>query len=289
VDQRRVAIVDAGGNGFRLMIEDGEPVTAKRVVIATGLEGYEVRPAPFAGISRERAPHSYDMQSPNLYTGRRVIVIGQGQSALESAALLHEAGAEVEIILRRSAIKFLSGRDRLRNTPLAKLVYPPGEVGPPGLNWVIELPDLFRTMPMDIQQWIVSHLSPIGSAWLRPRLTEVRTTPGRFILSATESDGRLQLLLDDHSRREVDHVVLGTGYKIDIDRTPVLSSELKASIRRLDGAPDLHSGLESCVPGLHFVGAAAVKSFGPLMRFVAGAGYAARAVTRRIVAGERRT
>jgi hypothetical protein len=38
------------------------------------------------------------------------------------------------------------------------------------------------------------------------------------------------------------------------------------------------------VPGLHFVGAAAAESFGPLMRFVAGSGYAARSVARRVTA-----
>jgi hypothetical protein len=37
--------------------------------------------------------------------------------------------------------------------------------------------------------------------------------------------------------------------------------------------------LESSVPKLHFVGCYAVKSFGPLLRFIAGAPYAARAVT----------
>ena len=54
------------------------------------------------------------------------------------------------------------------------------------------------------------------------------------------------------------------------------------AIERIDGSPALGAGMECSVPGLHFVGAAAAESFGPLMRFVAGSGYAARAVTRRI-------
>ena len=44
---------------------------------------------------------------------------------------------------------------------------------------------------------------------------------------------------------------------------------------------------ESTVPGLYFVGASAARSYGPLMNFVAGAGYAARSVTRAVLARRR--
>jgi hypothetical protein len=96
--------------------------------------------------------------------------------------------------------------------------------------------------------------------------------------------GRLQLVLDDGSKREVDRAVLATGYRVDMDRHTVLAPKLVSSLQRLNGSPKLTRGLETSVPGLHFVGAAAAASFGPLMRFVAGAGYAARAVTREVVA-----
>jgi len=49
----------------------------------------------------------------------------------------------------------------------------------------------------------------------------------------------------------------------------------------------LANGLESSVPGLHFIGASAVASFGPLLRFVAGTGFAARTVTRAVLADRR--
>jgi hypothetical protein len=110
---------------------------------------------------------------------------------------------------------------------------------------------------------------------------------GRTVSAVAETTGRLQLVLDDSSKREVDRVVLATGYRIRLDRHPILARPLIASLRHLGGSPQLQDGLESSVPGLHFVGAAAVASFGPLMRFVAGAGYAARAVTRRVVSSSR--
>jgi FAD-dependent urate hydroxylase len=288
VDSRKVRQVESRDGSFLLTLYDGDLVEAKRVVMATGLEAFASRPAAFDRIPAEIALHSAQVRDPADYAGYSVVVIGAGQSALETAALLHEAGADVEVLVRRPEVRFLSGRNRLRDTPFHNLIYPPGEVGPPGVNWIIELPDLFRSLPMGLQRWVTRQVTPVGSAWLRSRLTTVRTTAGRSVASATEIAGRLQLVLDDGSKREVDRVVLATGYRVDLDRHPVLAPKLASSLQRLNGSPQLRRGLEASVPRLHFVGAAAAASFGPLMRFVAGAGYAARAVTREVVATSRR-
>jgi cation diffusion facilitator CzcD-associated flavoprotein CzcO len=289
VDSRKVRRVETLGSSFRMTLEDGELVDAKRVVMATGLEAFASRPSAFDRIPLEIAMHSSQVRDPAEFAGRSVVVIGAGQSALESAALLHEAGADVEVLVRRPEVRFLSGRNRLRDTPFHILVYPPGEVGPPGVNWIIQLPDLYRSLPMGWQRWVTRQVTPVGSAWLKSRLATVRTTAARSVASATESAGRLQLVLDDGNKREVDRVVLATGYRVNLDQHPVLAPALASSLQRLNGSPLLERGLEASVPGLHFVGAAAAASFGPLMRFVAGAGYAARAVTRSIVAASRRS
>ena len=42
----------------------------------------------------------------------------------------------------------------------------------------------------------------------------------------------------------------------------------------------LSSSFESSMPGLYFVGVAAANSFGPVMRFAFGAGFAARTLAR---------
>jgi hypothetical protein len=85
----------------------------------------------------------------------------------------------------------------------------------------------------------------------------------------------LHLRLNDNTAREVDHVLLGTGYRVDVSQYPFLSSELVQSVRQTDGFPHLGPGLESSVNGLHFLGAPAGWSFGPLMYFVAGTEFAA--------------
>ena len=114
------------------------------------------------------------------------------------------------------------------------------------------------------------------------RLTEVPLHVNSQVLSATPRGGGLELRLSDGDARLVDHLLFGTGYRVDIARYPFLSGELLAAIRRVDGFPVLSRGLESSVPGLHFLGAPAAWSFGPIMRFVSGSWYAGRQLTRSV-------
>jgi hypothetical protein len=286
VDPRRVTHVSPVSNGYRIDLEDGEWLEADRVVVATGLASFVSRPAVFASVPPDLATHSSELRDVSDLAGRQVIVIGAGQSALESAALLHEAGAEVEVVARTPSVRWLAGRGRLRrySGPVRKLLYPPGEVGPLGINWIVEFPDLFRRLPEDYQQRITSRaLRPAGSAWLRPRLEGVPITPGRTVVAATQAGRRLRLALSDQTEREVDRVVLATGYRVEVGQYPFLASELVNGVDRAAGSPILGPGFESSAPGLHFVGAVATRSYGPLLRFVAGTGYTAREVMGHIV------
>ena len=79
---------------------------------------------------------------------------------------------------------------------------------------------------------------------------------------------------------EADHLMFGTGYKVDVTRYPWMTESVLGGLRRVDGQPLLRRGLESSLPGLHFVGTTAAYSFGPVQRFVSGSWYAARAVSR---------
>jgi hypothetical protein len=106
---------------------------------------------------------------------------------------------------------------------------------------------------------------------------------GRRAVAISRENGRVILKLDDGSKREADHVVLGTGFHVDVARYDFLAPGLVRSLRLADGSPVLGTGLESSVPRLHFVGAPAAQTFGPVMRFVVGTAYAAPALTRTIL------
>ena len=63
-------------------------------------------------------------------------------------------------------------------------------------------------------------------------------------------------------------------------RYPFLDRSIVERLDLRNGYPVLGPGLESSIPGLHFVGTAAAMSFGPINRFVVGSWYAAPVIAR---------
>jgi len=75
-------------------------------------------------------------------------------------------------------------------------------------------------------------------------------------------------------------VIAATGFKVDLSRLKFLGQDLQSQVRAVDSTPVLSPNFESSVSGLHFVGLAAANPFGPVMRFLLGARYTARRLTR---------
>jgi FAD-dependent urate hydroxylase len=273
--------VSRNGNGFHLTLEDRERMHARRVVVAAGISDFASRPEPFRDMPTELVSHASQEDDLRRFADRDVIVVGGGQSALESAAILGEAGARVEVLAREADVHFLVRRWHHKLGPVSRLLYAPPDVGPMGISWCVAIPRLFTSMPRRTQTWMSRRaLRPAGAGWLSPRLGGVRITTGISVADCTERGGRVALTLSDGSVREVDHVLLGTGYRVDISRYPFLGRELVAGVEQVNGYPRLRRGFESSVPGLHFMGAPAAYSYGPLMRFVAGSPYAGKELIR---------
>jgi cation diffusion facilitator CzcD-associated flavoprotein CzcO len=292
IDRRTVRLVEAADNCFRVTLADGEIFAADRLVIAIGLASQDYRPQPFRHLPAALVTHSSEHADFAPLRGKRVAVIGRGQSACESAALLAEAGAEVELI-SRGDIRWLgaSATDAItQKTAILRLreaLGAPSGVGPLALGWLAESPDLARHLPPGLRDRLTRRcLKPAASGWLKPRFENVTCIPGSTITAARALSDRIVLDLDTGSR-SFDHVVLGTGYRVDLSRVGILSPQLLEKIACAAGSPVLRTGFESSVPKLHFVGASAVKSFGPLMQFIAGAAFAARSVTNAARAGTR--
>ncbi|HET7048208.1 MAG TPA: FAD-dependent oxidoreductase [Solirubrobacteraceae bacterium] len=291
VDLRRVAEVRRSPAGFALRLDDGETLEASHVVVATGTAPFANRPEPFASLPASLVSHSIDHETLASFAGKRVAVIGGGQSALESAALLSEAGAHVEVLARAAQINWLSDDSQPSASARRRIdiPLPPTAVGGRLSGWIAAAPDAFRLLPASLKPWVFQRcLRPAGSGWLRPRLERVVLTCGVSTAAAQPHDDGVRLELDDGSERIVDQVLLGTGFAIDVSRYPLLAADLAAEMQTSDGYPRLGPGLESSVDGLHFVGAAAALSFGPVMRFVVGSWYAAPAVTLRILGRRQR-
>jgi FAD-dependent urate hydroxylase len=287
VDERRVERLNRAGGDFRLHLADGEEIVVPRVVIAAGIAPFARRARPFGSLPASHVSHSIDLREPTAFRGKRVVVIGAGQSALESAALLHESGSHVEIVTRSGQVVWIPKSPEnpgLLDRQLRRVLYPPTEVGPRGLNWIAAAPDVFRRLPDSVQARIDrACMRPMGAWWLRSRLDAIPISLGRKVASTALEDGRIRLTLHDGDTRHADHVLLGTGFRVDVSRYEFLAPDLLRALRLDEGYPVLVTGLESSIPGLHFVGAPAARTFGPVMRFVTGTAYASAALTRHVL------
>jgi len=291
VDERMVAGLSRTGGGFALTLDDGERVLARRVVVACGIAPFENVPEGFAHLPVGSISHTAHHRDMREFSGRRVAVIGSGQSAFECAVLLRDCGASsVEILTRSAAVVWLRGHSVKRALGrLGPIVYAPTDVGPLWYSRLVAKPDLFRCLPRAAQRRIAARsIRPAGSHVVREELGDTPITTSVQIAAADISDtGAVQLILSDGSEREVDHVAFGTGYRIDIARYSFLEPALVQQIRRVEGQPVLRRGLESSVAGLHFVGAPAAWSFGPIMRFVSGSWYAGRSIAHQVASRRR--
>ena len=273
------------GNLFRVTLENGESVLSRKVVVAAGVGPFNRKPEVFAHLSQSHASHCYEGKPISDLAGKRVVVIGAGQSALESAALLHEAGAEVELIARIASLRWIGMHKWLHQLgPLSSMMYSKHDIGPAGISRLVATPNIVARIPLAMRDKIRTRaVRSAGSRWLPERLAPVKLTTGRSVRSAEAVGDEVALTLDDGSSRRVDHVLLGTGYRVDISRYSFLPAELISQVRQLDGYPALDSGFCCSVPGLHFIGAPAARSFGPLLYFVTGTEFTSKQLTSRMV------
>jgi hypothetical protein len=284
VDTRHVTSVQRDGLRFELTLSDGEKVSADRVVVAGGIEPFAHVPEEVRELPAELVTHTGQHADLAVFAGRRVAVVGGGQSAFESAVLLQERGAEAELLVRATEPVYLRSWSPIHYLgPLGKYVYAPTDVGPLWYSRLVATPGIFRLLPRDTQDRIASRsIRPACSNFVRVRLDPVKTSFGLSVRSAVPSGDGLQLTLSDGSMREVDHLMVGTGYRVDVTRYAFLGDTITCSLRTHNGYPVLRRGLECSVPGLHFTGAPAAWSFGPIMRFVSGSWYGGRSIARGI-------
>lgn len=276
LDRTSVKQINRDNSAFRLSLQNGQSLTSRRVVVAAGIGPFAKKPKPFTDLPADRVSHCYEGRPIAEFIGKRVMVIGAGQSALESAALLHESGADVELLARIEQLRWIGSHKWLHHLgPITRMMYSKYDVGPLGISRLVSYPGLVFHIPMGIKNKIRTRaVRPAGSQWLIPRLVPVKTSAGRSVQSAKCVGNELSIKLDDGSERRVDHVLLGTGYSVDIAKYPFLSRQLVSEVQQIDGYPVLQPGFGSSVPGLHFIGATAAKSFGPLLYFVAGTEFA---------------
>lgn len=293
LERHKVHALRRDPRGFSLTTDAGETLVAKRVVVATGITHFGYIPRELAACPPELLSHSSAHSDLSGFRGRRVAVLGAGSSAVDIAGLLHEAGADVQLVARRHAIAF--HEPTVEPRPLLQRILAPRSGL--GLGWRSRLctdaPLVFHAMPESLRLRVVRrHLGPAPGWFMKERVV------GRFPLHlgcdirGIEPRGavvRLHFESSQHEGRtiEAEHVLAATGYRPEVSRLPFLAEQLGGEIATADGAPALDRNFASSVPGLYFVGLASANSFGPLSRFAFGAGFTAGRLSRHLAASVR--
>jgi len=286
VEPVMVKAVEWDGRGFDVQLDDGEEVRARRIALACGHVAFRHVPRVLRELPQDLVSHTVDHRDFGLFEGKEVVVLGAGQSALETAALLHERGATARVVARKGEIVW-NGLPEQEQRPLSRRMRVPiAGLGPGWEAWFYStLPQAFTYLPAATRIRLVREkFGPAGAWWLRKRVEgQVSLLTGRTLRQAAAANGGIRLTFSVDGRdEEVDahHVIAATGYRIDLARLPFLGAELRARVQTVGGAPKLSSSFESTVPGLHFVGLAAAHTFGPAMRFVYGTRFSSTALVR---------
>jgi FAD-dependent urate hydroxylase len=278
-----VTSVTPGDGGFKVEFAEERPVFARQVIIATGLLPYANIPTELSGLPSDLMTHSSVHCRLDQFRGRRVAVIGAGQSALQTGALLHEAGADVQVIARAQQIFWESQMPR-ETRLLDYITRPPTKLCEGWGCVAAGVPEAFRLLPESIRiSKALRSFGPKGSWWLRDRVEGVvEVLTGHQLRWAEPRGSGVRLHFDGpkKSNIEADHVIAGTGFRIDISRLSFLSEEIRAGLVTRANCPLVNRAGESTVPGLYFAGAHTAVSLGPGMRFISGTHHAAAQLAR---------
>jgi len=283
VDETYVSLIERQGTHFLLTLADGRKVQSGAIVMAIGLSYYANRPEQYTRVPAGLVSHSCEHKDFRQFKGRRVIVIGGGQSAVEYAALLHEAGATVHVVARRPILWL--GHDRANErSVIERILAPDASIAPGWGYWILEhMPYFFYRFPQHRKDRYIRGIGIAAATdWLRDRVIGKASLHEGHTVKLQAAGGAIEATISDGEKVRADHVMMATGYQVDINKLPMIHPSLLAEIRTDMAIPILSHWFESSVPGLYFVGLTSLRAFGPLYRFVAGCGAAARRVASSI-------
>ncbi|WP_330461847.1 NAD(P)-binding domain-containing protein [Streptomyces sp. NBC_00820] len=296
-DERTVTGVAPCQGGFEVNVEDGERLTARTVALAVGVPPFAELPAPLRGVPSALVSHSSHHRDLERFRDQDVTVLGAGQSALETAALLAEQGTRVRLLARAERLRWNPVPSALERPWWHSARAPHSALGRGWRNgFYAERPDLYRRLPARTRARLaVDARGPAGAWWLRERVEpRVAALLGHELVAAREVPGGLRL--ETAGRRggrrvlETGHVIAATGFRVGRERLRLVCPGLRALLATgAGGAPEVGLDFESSYPGLFLAGLVTAADFGPAMRFVHGASFTAdtlvRGVRRRLREG----
>jgi FAD-dependent urate hydroxylase len=291
LEETLVTEVSRQDGHYTLNLADGGTARARQVVIAAGVEHFAFVPDLLADLPSALCTHSSAHTDLAAFGGQQVIVVGAGQSALETAALLHENGAQARVVARRPRVAW-NGQPLALDRPLwQRMREPEAGLGSGWSTWFYsEHPQMFRHLPESTRIYRSrTALGPAGASWLRARVEgQFPVLTSHVLQGAEETADGVALTFTapggTAARLTADHVIAATGYRPALERLAFLEPALRKQLETVAGAPVVRGDYQTSVPGLYVTGPAVAATMGPVMRFVFGTKHAARTLARGITA-----
>jgi cation diffusion facilitator CzcD-associated flavoprotein CzcO len=282
MEDKLVVSLARSSQGFEITLSDGESFAASKVIMAVGLTHFGYIPPELSKVPTELLSHSSAHRNLERFKGRTVAVIGAGASALDVAALLHQVGADAQLVARSKVIRF-HDKAAYPRPLLQRMRRPSTGIGNGWkLMFYTHAPGMFQRMPESYRLEVVrTTLGPAPGWFIKDEV--VGKIPFHLgvhdiQVQTRNSQVHLELQNGDATRKTLtaDHVIAATGYKVDLRRLCFLDDQVRDAIRCVEGAPVLSPNFESSIPGMFFVGTSSANAFGPLMRFAFGARFTAK-------------
>lgn len=247
---------------FEAVLQGGGTITAKNVVLALGFRYFKNVPDPYPALFPPgRFAHTCDFVDFSLLKGKRVLIIGGRQSAFEWAALIHEQGADAVHLSYRHPTSSFEQSDWSWVNPV--------------VDSMAEDPGWFRRLTAEEKDQVSRRMWAEGrlklEPWLAARITndKVKLFPHSHVTTCKGlPGGELEVRLSSGTALAVDHVILATGYKVDVGQIPLLAKgNILARLESRNGFPALDEHFQSNIPGLFFTSTCATQDFGPFFAF----------------------
>ncbi len=209
--------------------------------------------------------HSWDVGAFEGTTGKRVLVVGGGQSAAE--VLAHLARTNQVTWVHRSGLVFFAEPINLPR-PLFALVLRLSAgmfFLPPPLRRVLGRVFVASTITPDLKATVLDR----GIRRLRADVSALGLEEGPGGLHSPALDGSF------------DSVISCTGYRYSLETLRYLDPALRGQIETAaPGIPRLGYDFATSVPGLYMIGGLAEPTHGPAQRFMMGCRTATLRVSR---------
>ena len=255
VQKDYVVKVETKNGKFTSKLKSGVKIESEKIVFATGVAHHlnipeEIKSnAKKSGSKKLKILHSYDTAGIAKLKKKNVLVIGAGQSAAES----------IDVLLQNSN----------------------------SVDWHSRQKPIFFKEPLNIPKWLFNII--VYSAWVVRAIPPAISKRLLSIFSATTITPNFQPMMEklnqlkdlpDLSRYDI--IITATGYRYDIRTMDFIGKSILSQLKLRKQMPYVNSAFETSIKGMHFIGPIIEQYFGPAMKFMIGAHYAAPKLSSRL-------